>query len=241
MPETITLQTADGPMPLAEARVPDGTPTRGAVVVIQEAFGVNEWVESVVERFAAAGYHAVAPHIFHRAGGGTVPYGDWEKVIAKFAGLTDDGILVDIDASLAHLRDAGFADAQIGTVGFCFGGRVTFLVAARRALGAAVGFYGGGIVTQRFPQFASLISECATLKAPWLGLFGAEDETIPVEDVDRLRLELGASPVDADVVLYQDADHGFFRDVGDHYNADASADAWSRTIGWFEKHLALVP
>jgi carboxymethylenebutenolidase len=233
---TIEITTSDGPMALYEA-VPDGD-VRGGMVVIQEAFGVNSYIEDVTNRFADLGYHAVAPHLFHRAGGGTVPYGDFGAVIAKYEGLTDDAILVDADAALAHLAAAGRAAAATGIVGFCFGGRVTFLVAARRRLGAAIGFYGGGIVTQRFPQFPSLVSECATLKTPWLGLFGGLDQSIPVEDVDRLRVELDAAPVDTDVVLYPDADHGFFRDVGEAYHPEAAADGWKRTQAWLDEHLA---
>ena len=129
-------------MDLYEA-TPDGAP-RGAIVVVQEAFGVNDHIQDVTRRFAAEGYHAVAPAFFHRAGGGTAPYDDFSKVMPLFAGLTDDGILVDLDATVEYLHEAGFADEQIGVVGFCFGGRVSFLVAARRALGASVGFYGGG-------------------------------------------------------------------------------------------------
>ena len=152
---TIVIDTADGPMELYEA-TPDGE-VRGAVVVVQEAFGVNDHIKDVTRRFAAVGYHAVAPAFFHRAGGGTGSYDDFATVLPLYEGLTDDGILMDADAAIAHLHDAGFADAQIGTVGFCFGGRVTFLIAAERTLGAAVGFYGGGIVHARFPQFPALV------------------------------------------------------------------------------------
>ena len=72
--------------------------------MIQEAFGVNDHIEDVTRRFADAGYHAVAPHLFHRAGGGTAPYGDFAKVIPLYEGLTDEGILMDVDAARAHLR-----------------------------------------------------------------------------------------------------------------------------------------
>src|SRR5438270_4070223 len=184
---------------------------KGGVIVVQEAFGVNEHIESVADRLAERGFHAVAPHFFHRAGGGTVPYGDFSKVIAKYEGLTDDGILIDVDAARAHLHDAGWADASIGIVGFCFGGRVTFLVAARRSLGAAVGYYGGGIVTARFPQFPPLAGEAKSLQTPWLGFSGDEDQSIPVDDVEALRNALEQAPVDQDVVRSADAGHGFNR------------------------------
>ncbi len=179
-----TVDTADGPMRLYEAKPPGEA--RGSLVVIQEAFGVNPHIEDVTRRAAAAGYHAVAPDFFHRSGpGAVVEYGKFEQVMEYFQALgSDDSILVDVDAALAHLRAAGFADDKIGAVGFCFGGRVSFLVAVRRALGACVGFYGGGIVTGRFPQFPALVSEVASLQTPWLGLFGDQDGSIPVEDVE---------------------------------------------------------
>ena len=232
---TITLDTPDGPMDLFEAR-PDGD-ARGAVIVIQEAFGVNDYIEQVARNLAAEGYHAVAPHLFHRAGGGTVPYGDFSKVIEKYQSLDDDGILRDVDATLEYLRKEGWADGHIGIVGFCFGGRVTFLVAARRHLGAAVGFYGGGIVTARFPQFPPLIDEAATLKTAWLGFFGDLDQSIPVDDIEQLRSALDKAPVDHEVVRYANAGHGFHRFVGDDHVPDAADDAWGRTLGWFAKHL----
>jgi carboxymethylenebutenolidase len=234
--KTIKVETADGSMDVYEA-VPDGGAQRG-VVVIQEAFGVNDHIEDVTRRFADAGYHAVAPHIFHRAGGGTAPYEDFSKVLPLFAGLDDDGLLRDIDAATDHLRQAGLADSQIGVVGFCMGGRVAFLVAARRSLGASVGFYGGGIVTSRFPQFGPLIDEAKSLKTPFLGLFGDKDESIPVEDVERIRTEMTKGSVANDVVRYADAGHGFHCDArAGHYDAEAAADGWNRTLAWFDQNL----
>lgn len=232
---TLELDTVHGPMPLYEAR-PD-VDARGAVVVIQEAFGVNDYIEDVARRFADAGYHAVAPHLFHRAGGGTVPYGDFSKVLPMYEQLDDDGILVDIDATRERLHAAGWDDAQLGIVGFCFGGRVTFLVALRRRLGAAVGFYGGGIVTARFPQFPALVGEAPDLHTPWLGLFGDRDKSIPVADVERLREALRAASVPTEIVRYQDAGHGFHCDQRDVYDETAAKDAWDRTLAWFDAHL----
>src|SRR3954463_1032782 len=118
------VATADGPMRCYEA-VPDRDPL-GAVVVVQEAFGVNPHIEDVTRRFATAGYHAVAPDMFHRTGGGIVEYGDFGAVIPHFVGIgSDDAILADVDAALDYLRGLGFTDRRIGIVGFCFGGRVS--------------------------------------------------------------------------------------------------------------------
>lgn len=231
-----TLTTADGQMRLYSC-VPEGG-TRRAIVVIQEAFGVNDHIEDVTRRFADAGYYAVAPALFHRAGGGTAPYDDFEQVFPLFEGLTDAGLLMDVGAAVDHLHEQGFEDQAIGIVGFCMGGRVTFLVALELALGAAVGFYGGGIVTGRFPQFPPLVDRVGELKTPWLGIFGDLDGSIPVEDVELLRARLGALDVPTEVLRYATAEHGFHCDVRPSYNADASTDAWARTLAWFQEHLA---
>lgn len=230
---TISLTTADGPMPLYEATADD--PNGAAVIVIQEAFGVNDHIEDVTRRLAGEGYHAVAPHLFHRAGGGTAPYDDFSKVLPLFEGLSDDALLRDVDATLDHLRGLGFADDRIGIVGFCMGGRVTFLVALERRLGAAVGFYGGGIVSAPRPQFPALVDRAASLQTPWLGLFGDLDRSIPVEDVETLRRALEGAPVDTEIVRWADADHGFHCDARPSYNPQAATEAWKRTRDWFER------
>jgi carboxymethylenebutenolidase len=235
---TRTLQTADGPLDLYEAR-PDGKP-KAAVIVIQEAFGVNDHIMDVTRRFAAAGYHAVAPTMFHRAGGGTAPYGDMSKVVPLFKGMSDDAIVRDVDAALAQLHADGFRDEQIGLVGFCFGGRVSFLVATRRTLGACVGFYGGGIVSSRLPIFPTLIGDSAKLQSPWLGVFGDKDAGIPVADVEQLRAALRSdTKTPNEIVRYANADHGFFCDDRHAvYNDAAAKDGWARTLDWFGKYLA---
>jgi carboxymethylenebutenolidase len=233
---TFEVSTPDGPMQVYEA-TPEGD-TRNAVIVIQEAFGVNEHIKDVTRRFAREGYHAVAPELFHRAGGGsTAPYDDFSKVLPLFAGLDDAALLADVDATVDALAARGIAPERIGLVGFCMGGRVTFLVAARRRLGAAVGFYGGGIVTARFPQFPPLVGEAGTLQTPWLGLFGDDDESIPVDDVETLRDALEAAPVDAEVVRYPGAGHGFHCDQRPSFDPASAADGWQRTLAWFDAHL----
>jgi len=236
--EQLTVSTADGPMDVYVA-TPDA-PAARAVVVIQEAFGVNQHIQDVTRRFAAAGYHAVAPALFHRAGGGTIDDYDnieYDKLLALFKGVSDEGILTDVDAAVQVLTDAGFTTDRIGIVGFCFGGRVTFLTAARRSLGAAVGFYGGGIVAAGALPFPPLVDEAASLKTPWLGLFGDRDQSIPVDDVEQLRAALRDAPVDTDVVRYPDAGHGFHCDRRADYHEASARDAWARTLAWFDGHL----
>jgi carboxymethylenebutenolidase len=235
MSEVLVLPTPDGSMDVYEA-FPDAEP-KGAIIVIQEAFGVNDHIQDVTRRFAAAGYVAVAPAMFHRAGGGTAPYDDFTQVMPLFEGVSDDGILVDVDATVSHLEAQGFAPSRIGIVGFCFGGRVTFLVAARRKLGAAVTFYGGGIVNASPLGLPALIGEAADLQTPWLGLFGDLDTGIPVDDVEVLRAALGDAEAAAEIVRYSDAEHGFHCDAREAYHEDSARDAWQRALGWFATHL----
>jgi carboxymethylenebutenolidase len=224
-------------MPLYEVE-PLGGESRRAVIVIQEAFGVNGHIEDVTRRLAAVGYHAVAPHMFHRTGGGTVPYDRFDLVLPHFAELADDTILADVDAALEHVRGAGFAAERTGIVGFCMGGRVTFLVAANRRLGAAVGFYGGGIVNGRGEKLRPLADDPTTLQTPWLGLFGDEDQSIPADEVEELRSRLASAPVETEIVRYPGAGHGFHCDQRDAFDAPSAEDAWERTLAWFDRHLA---
>jgi carboxymethylenebutenolidase len=234
--DDITLGTPDGPMRVHIA-TPDGD-AQSAVIVIPEAFGLNDHIEDVTRRFANAGYIGVGLDIFHRSGKGTAPYDDFSKALELFEAVSDDTLLGDVDAAIVHLREMGITDNHIGLVGFCFGGRTSFLVAVRRAIGASVGFYGGGIVTARFPQFPALVDEVPQLKTPWLGLFGDADTGIPTEDVERLRAELDENAtVDHAVMRYADAEHGFHCDVRPSYHEDAAKDAWARTLEWFAPRL----
>ena len=100
-----------------------------------------------------------------------------------------------------------------------------------------MGFYGGGIVTGRFPQFPALVGEVAALQTPWLGMFGDQDGSITVEDVETLRAALKDAPVGSEVVRYAHAGHGFHCDMRDDYRADDAADAWKRTLAWFGERI----
>ena len=181
----------------------------------------------------------MAPHLFHRTGDGAYGYDDFSVVMPHMMALTDAGLLSDVEATLDHLHRSGFTDRQTGIVGFCMGGRVTFLVAGQLALGAAVGFYGGGIVTGRSEAMPSLLPLIPSMRTPWLGLFGDADTSIPVEDVERLRDELNSdADVDTAIVRYPGAEHGFHCDARPSYDEAAAKDGWARTLEWLDGHLA---
>jgi carboxymethylenebutenolidase len=214
---------------------PDGQP-RGGIVVIQEAFGVNDHIEDVCRRFAAEGWLAVSPHLFHRTGDPKLGYGDMSAVMEHMKALTADGILADVDAALDHLDRAGLPARQVGVVGFCMGGTVALVTAARRDVAASVTFYGGGVAEGRF-GFGPLIDEAKALRAPWLGLFGDLDAGIPVDQVEQLRDAAATSGQSTEVVRYPDAEHGFHCDQRSSYHEPSAKDAWERTLDWFDRYL----
>jgi len=236
MATTQRVDSPDGPVPVLEV-APDGV-ARGGVVVVQEAFGVNDHIEDVAGRFAAAGYRAVAPHLYHRSGDPIIAYDDLAAVGPPMQQVTEAGLLNDLDAAIGVLTAAGVDPSRIGVVGFCMGGSVTVLAAARRSLGAAVTFYGGGVVQGRFgmPPLLELVTELVT---PWLGLYGGQDGSIPVDQIVALEAAAGRAAVDTEVVRYADAGHGFHCDARPgSYHQPSAADGWRRTLDWFDRHLA---
>ena len=235
MAQTVSVESTGDAMSIYEAQ-PEGTP-RGAVIVIQEAFGVNEHIEDVTRRLAKERYLAVAPHLFHRSGDGTIAYDDMANVMPHMMALSREGLESDVDATIAHLENKGFALDQIGIVGFCMGGSVAFLAAVRQALGGAVTFYGGGISEGRF-GLAPLVDLAPELKTPWLGLYGDRDQSISGEQVEALREAVKAAPVESEIARYPDAEHGFHCDARDSYHEASAKEAWQRTLRWFESHLA---
>jgi carboxymethylenebutenolidase len=233
---SITITTPDGPMPAYEAS--PGGDTKGAVVVVQEAFGVTSHIEHIVDRLAAAGWHAVAPAFFHRQGAPVLAYDDLEGVMPVMGQLTAEGITDDLNATFGHLETAGFPAARTGIVGFCMGGGVTFYAATMRALGAAVTFYGGGVSTGRF-GLPALVDQAPGLQTPWLGLYGDLDQGIPTSEVEQLRQAASGAAVATEIVRYADAQHGFnCNDRPAVFNEAAAADGWDRTLTWFDRFIA---
>jgi carboxymethylenebutenolidase len=214
---------------------PTGDP-KGGLVVIQEAFGVNDHIEDICRRLAEEGWLAVAPHLFHRTGDPKLGYGDFSAVAPHLQALTPDSILTDLDAALSRLDDAGIAPTRRGATGFCMGGTCALIGAVERPIGAAVTFYGGGVAEGRF-GFPSLIELAPRLGAPWLGLYGDRDQGIPVEQVERLRAAAATSGQPTEVVRYPEAEHGFNCDQRASYHAASARDAWARMLAWFERYL----
>jgi carboxymethylenebutenolidase len=230
----LVLAGPDGPVPSDEV-IPDGV-VRGALIVVQEAFGVNDHIVDVCHRFAAAGYRTVAPHLFHRDGVNALPY-DIEQALPHMAALTADGIRADLAASREHLAAQGFALSATGIVGFCMGGSIALIAASEEPYGAAVTLYGRGVVKGRF-GFRPLGELAPALLSPWLGLYGDQDLSIPVDEVEALRVAAASAHVPTTVIRYAAAGHGFHCDARpDLYDEAAAKDAWTKTLDWFARFL----
>ena len=205
---------------------PDG-PARGGVVVLQEAFGVNAHIRDVCDRFAAAGWTAASPHLYHRTGDPQLAYADVTATREHALALTGDGLREDIGSALDAVTGPGAAPA---VVGFCMGGSLALWTAVSLPVSCAVTFYGGGVTTGRFGGVPPLVELAPQLTVPWLGLYGALDAHIPLSDVDALRSAAAGAKVPGEVLVYDDAGHGFHCDARSDYRPAAAADAWRRML-----------
>ena len=221
MGKMIELTASDGHKLAAYRADPAGKP-RGAIVVIQEIFGVNSHIKQVADGFAADGYVAIAPAVFDRVQK-NVDLGYTPEDIAKGREIrgkvTNDMAVKDAEAAVKAASSAG----KVGIVGYCWGGLVVWLAAAKvPGLSAAVPYYGGGILDN-----ADLKS-----KVPLMGHFGDKDQHIPVEGVKKL----AERHKEHQIFIYS-ADHGFNCDHRGSYNAPAAKQARERTLGFFRKHV----
>ena len=239
--EHVSILVGDDIMPAYVAR-PEGDETLPAVIVWMEIFGVNSHIQEVTERVAREGYVACAPNFFHRAAPElNLNYDEagMNEGIEHMMKLTADNMIADQMATIAYLQSRGdVKDGKIGAMGFCIGGHMTYLTACENDLAAAASFYGGGIAAPEGPGGAqSTISRTANINCPILCLFGGLDAHIPVEHTSAVDAALKEHGRDGEVVIYDDADHGFFCDQRASFHADSAADAWTRVKGLFEANL----
>ena len=222
MGDKIQIRSQDGFALGAYAAAPAGEP-KGAVVVIQEIFGVNAHIRSVVDGYAESGYYAVAPQIFDRVER-DIELGYEEAdmgagIEIAFQKLDRDLALQDIQAAIEQASVQG----KVGVVGYCFGGLLTWLAACELdGVSAASSYYGGGVAGE----------VDRTARCPVMMHFGELDAHIPMSDVDKVR----AAQPDVEVFVYA-ADHGFNCDHRGSYDQAAAELARSRTLEHFERHL----
>ncbi|MEO8601282.1 MAG: dienelactone hydrolase family protein [bacterium] len=226
----VRITTADGDMAGHLAR-PAEAGNYPAVLVIMEAFGLNEHIKRVAERIAAEGFVTLAPDIYHRQPNGVVGYDELPEAIRLMTSVTDAQIVADLSAAIGFLQaDAGVRADKIGITGFCMGGRISFLAACTQAaLKAAAPFYGGGI--------GGLLDQAGKITCPLLLFFGDQDPFIPNDEVVRINQTLAELGKQAEVKVYAGAPHGFFCDQRDSYRPEAAQDAWDKLGAFFTKHL----
>jgi carboxymethylenebutenolidase len=221
MSEFTTIMARDGHELRAWLAAPPGKP-RGAVVVIQEIFGVNSHVRSVTDGYAAEGYVAIAPSLFDRVRTG-IELGyqdtDMREGFGYVQQLKEEQTLLDIAAAIAVVRHAG----AVGIVGFCWGGRMAYVSACELPLACAVAYYGGGIAQ----------SVARKPKCPMLFHFAELDSHIPLTDVDKIK----AAYPQGTYHVYAGAQHGFNCDQRASYEPRAAALARERTLEFFARHL----
>jgi carboxymethylenebutenolidase len=217
---------------------PNGQGLFPAVIVIMEAFGLNDYIKSVCDRLAKAGYAALAPDFYH---GALYPYTDIKGAIAKLKTIKDDVAMAELGKGVAFLSSQReIKKGGVGVMGFCMGGRLSFLANAAHAdhVKAAISFYGGGIAAMPDPLGrANLLDQVNKINAPMMLMYGAEDQSIPVEEHQRIALALSQAKKRYSLNVFPKAKHGFFSDRRDSYNADASAEAWAMTLSFFDRFL----
>jgi carboxymethylenebutenolidase len=200
------------------------------VLVIQEWWGLDPQTTSVADRFAALGYLAFAPDLYH---GELAALGD-AVTAAILLDKYGPGAPAELEAVFDGLKAHPDCDGRIGSIGFCFGGRMSLALGLRRPLHAVCTFYGGGMQV--------LFDELHRLKSPVLGLFGDRDHSIPQGTIREFEQLLDRLGVDHEVVVYPDSGHAFFRDTDPAvYKPRAARDAWERTTRFFARHLPPHP
>ena len=218
---------------------PAGTGKFPAVIVLMEAYGLNNWCKSICDRLAQSGFAAIAPDFYR---GKTYAYTDTAGAIAKLKTLDDNAIMTDVGKSLDFLAGKSEVNANgIGVIGFCMGGRYAFLSNAvyPTKIKAAISFYGGGIDAAPGNPLGqkSLLDRVTAIQAPIMFMYGSEDQLIAAEEHGRVATALSKAKKRYILNLFPNAGHGFMSDRRDSYAPEAAAEAWMMTTGFLSQNL----
>lgn len=230
--ETVEIQAADRKIPGYLAR-PAAKGRHPVIFVNSEVFGVHEWVKDICRRLAKAGYVALAPDLFIRAGDPSKTT-DMKVVMDIVKATPGEQVTSDTAASLKYLSAQPYADMKrLGVTGFCWGGGATWLCCERfPEFKAGVAWYGP-LKAGPYPRTPPL-DLVKDLRCPVLGLYGGKDKGIPAADVEAMRAAIKAAGKRAEIIVYPEAQHGFLADYRPSYNAEASADGWKRMLAFFK-------
>lgn len=242
--EAAPITTSTEGLTIEETHIPNGEPKplpayvarpaaagrHPAIVVVNEIFGIHDYIKDVCRRLAKMGYIAVAPDFFYRAGVNLPAQTDMQAIMAVVRQASEAQVDGDVRATTRWLLGRPFTrPGKVGITGFCWGGAVVWRAAmVNPDVGAGVAWYG---------QLKPLVARAAELRAPVLGLYGGKDQGITAADIAAMRAALkAAGKTNAEIVVYPDAGHGFHADYRASYDATAAADGWNRLTAFFRAH-----
>ena len=235
----VKIPVSDGEIPAYRAM-----PAKGSkfpvTLVVQEIFGVHEHIKDICRRFAKLGHVAIAPEMYARQGDVSKIENIQEIVSKVVSKVPDSQVMSDLDATVAFAVKSASGDAsKLGITGFCWGGRVVWLYAAHNPkLKAGVAWYGRlvGPPSANTPKHP--VDIAAQLNAPILGLYGADDQGIPQDTVEKMRAALKDGGKSGEIIVYPKTQHGFYADYRPSYHKENAADGWKRLQAWFKKYGA---
>ena len=232
----VQIPVADGALPAYAAR-PAGVASPPIVIVIEEIFGVHEYIKDVCRRLAKLGYLAVAPELYARLADLSTMTDAGEIMRDVILKAPDATMLSDlsstVDWAVAHHGDPG----RIATLGFCRGGRNVWLFAEKEPrLKAAVAFYGPVASPTSAIQPQTPLDLAGQLRCPLLGMYGGKDPSILPADVYAAQAKARAAGKTVEIVYYPDAGHGFHADYRPSYNPTDAKAAWARAIAWLHEY-----
>ncbi len=217
---------------------PAGKTNLPVILVIQEIFGVHEYIADTVRRFARAGYLAIAPELYARQGDPS-QYGEMARLMAEVVSKVPDAqVMADLDGAVKWAGANGGDAGKVGITGFCWGGRITWLYSAHNpGVKAGVAWYGRlvGASTPLTPKHP--VDVAPILNGPVLGLYGGQDSGIPLDTVDKMKVVLAtgnAAAKASQFVVYPDAPHAFHADYRPSFRKESAEDGWKRAVAWFK-------
>lgn len=220
--------------------LPDKPGKFPVIVVVEEIFGIHEHIKDMCRRFAKAGHYAIAPECFARIGDPS-KIADMQTVMRDIVSKTGDAsVMEDLDAGVAYAEKSGKGDtSKLGVTGFCWGGRITWLYCAHNPkVKAGAAWYGRIVGNRTELQPKHPIDIVGDLKAPVIGFYGAKDQGIPLDTVEKMKEAAKAAGKTVEIVVYNQAGHGFNADYRPSYNKEASEDAMKKLTAWFKKYGA---
>ncbi|HUG59120.1 MAG TPA: dienelactone hydrolase family protein [Candidimonas sp.] len=236
----VKIPVADGGIPAYRA-APEGKRGVPVILVVQEIFGVHEYIRDVCRRLAKEGYMAIAPELYSRQGDPS-RYTEISRLISEVVNkVPDTQVLGDLDAAVAWAAKNGGNTERMGITGFCWGGRIVWLYDAHNPkVKAAVVWYGRLVGDTDLLHPVQPIEIADKLNGPVLGLYGAQDAGIPQDTIAAMKQALAKGDEAAQAskfVVYPDAGHAFHADYRPSYEADAAKDGWARAVQWLDTYL----